>query len=108
MTQSAAVPLNVTEKRILGCLYGQATGDAMGMPSELWPKSRVRQHFGWIDTFLPGPEENIAANEFVAGEFTDVNPAVGRGRACCLLAWRSVGVDDVDLRFNRPAESGGT
>ncbi|SSL80794.1 Uncharacterised protein [Klebsiella pneumoniae] len=44
----------------------------------------------------------------VAGEFTDVNPAVGRGRACCLLAWRSVGVDDVDLRFNRPAESGGT
>ncbi|STS84087.1 O-succinylbenzoic acid--CoA ligase [Klebsiella pneumoniae] len=23
-----------------------------------------------------------------------------------LLAWRSVGVDDVDLRFNRPAESG--
>ncbi|EMQ4857483.1 ADP-ribosylglycohydrolase family protein [Morganella morganii] len=71
MTQSAAVPLSVTEKRILGCLYGQATGDAMGMPSELWPKSRVRQHFGWIDTFLPGPEENIAANEFVAGEFTD-------------------------------------
>ncbi|WP_323116580.1 hypothetical protein, partial [Klebsiella variicola] len=31
----------MTEKRILGCLYGQATGDAMGMPSELWPKSRV-------------------------------------------------------------------
>lgn len=24
-------------ERILGALYGQALGDAMGMPSELWP-----------------------------------------------------------------------
>ena len=42
------------------------------------------------------------------GEFTGVNSAGGRRRLCRLLAWRSVGVDDVDLRFNRPAESGGT
>ncbi|WP_202212608.1 ADP-ribosylglycohydrolase family protein, partial [Escherichia coli] len=42
-------------ERILGALYGQALGDAMGMPSELWPRSRVKAHFGWIDRFLPGP-----------------------------------------------------
>ncbi|MBC7003805.1 ADP-ribosylglycohydrolase family protein [Photobacterium sp. BZF1] len=60
-----------TENRILGCLYGQAIGDAMGMPSELWTKNKVVDYFGWIDDFLPGPEENIAANEFSAGEFTD-------------------------------------
>ncbi|MFC0228303.1 ADP-ribosylglycohydrolase family protein [Serratia aquatilis] len=56
---------------ILGALYGQAIGDAMGMPSELWPLQQVRDYFGWITHFLPGPEENIAANGFVAGEFTD-------------------------------------
>lgn len=43
-------------ERILGALYGQALGDAMGMPSELWPRSRVKAHFGWIDRFLPGPD----------------------------------------------------
>ncbi|AXW86733.1 ADP-ribosylglycohydrolase family protein [Lonsdalea britannica] len=56
---------------ILGCLYGQAAGDAMGMPSELWPQKRVRQHFGWIDRFLPGPDVNVAACGLIAGEFTD-------------------------------------
>ncbi len=56
---------------ILGALYGQAVGDAMGMPSELWPLQQVRDYFGWITNFLPGPEENIAANGFIAGEYTD-------------------------------------
>ena len=51
-------------ERILGALYGQALGDAMGMPSELWPRSRVKAHFGWIDRFLPGPKENNAACYF--------------------------------------------
>lgn len=60
-----------TLKRIQGCLLGQAYGDALGMPSELWPKSRVESYFGWIDEFLAGPEENIAANEFEKGQYTD-------------------------------------
>ena len=64
-------PTYTTESRILGCLYGQAIGDAMGMPSELWPKRRIINHFGWIERFLPGPKENIAACEFRAAEFTD-------------------------------------
>ncbi|EKT61353.1 ADP-ribosylglycohydrolase family protein [Providencia sneebia] len=59
------------EDAILGCLYGQATGDAMGMPSELWRQDKIQQFFGWIDSFLPGPDENIAAIGFRAGEVTD-------------------------------------
>jgi len=59
------------ENRILGAFYGMALGDAMGMPSELWPRARVKSYFGWIDQFLPGPEENSAACWFKAGEFTD-------------------------------------
>ena len=59
------------EKRILGAFYGQALGDAMGMPSELWPRSRVKSYFGWIDSFLPGPKENNAACYFNTAEFTD-------------------------------------
>lgn len=58
-------------ERILGALYGQALGDAMGMPSELWPRSRVKAHFGWIDRFLHGPKENNAACYFNRAEFTD-------------------------------------
>lgn len=56
---------------ILGALYGQAIGDALGMPAELWPLQRVRDFFGWIDDFLPGPEQNPAAAGFRAGQFTD-------------------------------------
>lgn len=59
------------EKRISGAFYGQVLGDAMGMPSELWPRSRVKQHFGWIDRFLPGPAENSAACYFARATFTD-------------------------------------
>lgn len=59
------------QNRILGALYGQALGDAMGMPSELWPRKRVKAHFGWIDRFLPGPAENNAACYFRQAEFTD-------------------------------------
>lgn len=63
--------MTLREKRILGAFYGQALGDAMGMPSELWPRSRVKQHFGWIDRFLPGPAENNAACYFGRAAFTD-------------------------------------
>ncbi|EJL92443.1 ADP-ribosylglycohydrolase family protein [Pantoea sp. GM01] len=63
--------MTLQEKRILGAFYGQALGDAMGMPSELWPRSRVKQHFGWIDRFLPGPAENNAACYFGRASYTD-------------------------------------
>lgn len=60
-----------THDRILGAFYGQALGDAFGMPSELWSRTRVIEHFGWIDRFLDGPQENSAAQYFVAGQITD-------------------------------------
>ena len=68
------------QERILGALYGQALGDSMGMPSELWPRTRVKAHFGWIDRFLPGPTENNAACYFGRAEYTD-----DTSMACCLI-----------------------
>lgn len=59
------------KNRMLGALYGQMLGDALGMPSELWPRERVKKHFGWIDRFLDGPAENNAACYFTAAQFTD-------------------------------------
>ncbi|MDF7669759.1 ADP-ribosylglycohydrolase family protein [Orbaceae bacterium ESL0721] len=56
---------------ILGAFYGQALGDAMAMPSELWPRAKVKAHFGWIDHFQDGPKDNSAACYFKAAQFTD-------------------------------------
>ena len=62
---------NQLRSRIAGAVYGQAIGDALGMPSELWARERVKAFFGTITDFLDGPEENNAACYFKAGEFTD-------------------------------------
>lgn len=59
------------EDNISGALYGMAIGDALGMPSELWSRERVKNFFGYIDTFLDGPKENETALYFKAGQFTD-------------------------------------
>lgn len=60
------------ENRILGTLYGQAIGDAMGMPSELWSIQHIRQYFGGkITTFLDGPQSNDIALNFTKGQYTD-------------------------------------
>ena len=57
--------------RIAGAVYGQAVGDALGMPSELWPRERVKKYFGEITGFLDGPPENSAACYYSQGQFTD-------------------------------------
>lgn len=57
--------------RATGCLYGVALGDAMGMPSELWPRKRVQRHFGRITGFLPGPDGHFVVDGFAAGQVTD-------------------------------------
>ena len=56
---------------ILGTLYGMALGDAMGMPSELLSRRRIREIFGRIETFEDSPAENPAAIGLKKGEFTD-------------------------------------
>ncbi|WP_053368574.1 ADP-ribosylglycohydrolase family protein [Bacillus sp. FJAT-27245] len=57
--------------QVLGTLYGMAIGDAMGMPSELWSRRKVKEYFGKIEKFLDGPESNIVACNFTKGQFTD-------------------------------------
>lgn len=57
--------------RILGSFYGVALGDAMGMPSELWPRARVLEHFGEITGFLPGPDGHFVVDGYIAGQVTD-------------------------------------
>ncbi|MFK0570255.1 ADP-ribosylglycohydrolase family protein [Endozoicomonas sp.] len=66
-----STPDNNIKSRIAGAVYGQAIGDALGMPSELWPRERVKSFFGEITDFLDGPAENNAACYFKKGEFTD-------------------------------------
>ncbi|TDE91463.1 hypothetical protein EXU48_14975 [Occultella glacieicola] len=39
--------------RARGALTGLAVGDAMGLPGDRWPHSRLRTHYGWIDQLLP-------------------------------------------------------
>lgn len=58
--------------KVLGTLYGQAIGDAMGMPTELWPIQKIRSKFhGKVTTFLDGTDDNDIAINFKAGEYTD-------------------------------------
>lgn len=59
------------ENHIAGALSGMVLGDALGMPSELWPRDKVRARFGHIDQFLDGPADNIVACYFKAGHYTD-------------------------------------
>lgn len=57
--------------RVMGCLIGVAIGDALGMPSELWSRKKVKQRFGRITGFLPGPDDHFVVKGFKAGQFTD-------------------------------------
>jgi ADP-ribosylglycohydrolase len=57
--------------RILGGLIGVAYGDAFGMPAEMWSQNAVKQYFGKIEDFLPGPPENMISKNLLRGEVTD-------------------------------------
>lgn len=57
--------------KIKGVLYGQALGDAMGMPAELWSRKRALKELGVIKDFMNGPKSNIVSKNYKAGEFTD-------------------------------------
>ncbi|HWO78498.1 MAG TPA: ADP-ribosylglycohydrolase family protein [Bacillus sp. (in: firmicutes)] len=57
--------------KVVGSLVGVALGDAMGMPSELWSRKKVKERFGKITEFLPGPDDHFIVKGFKAGEFTD-------------------------------------
>lgn len=57
--------------KILGALVGVATGDAMGMPTEMWTRQSIKDYFGKVEGFLPGPATNVISRGFAAGEVTD-------------------------------------
>ena len=57
--------------RVLGCLFGMATGDALGVPSSFLTPVHIRKVWGWIDTFYPPEEDHIFHAGLKAGEYTD-------------------------------------
>lgn len=58
------------KSKILGGLYGQALGDAWGMPAYFDPDQTWRA-FGWITTFLPAPSDHEVHGGLPAGRITD-------------------------------------
>lgn len=55
---------------ILGGLYGQALGDAWGMPAYFDPQ-QTWERFGWIETFLDAPDDHEVHTGLPAGRITD-------------------------------------
>ncbi|MEL7610563.1 MAG: ADP-ribosylglycohydrolase family protein [Bacillota bacterium] len=60
-----------TFDRVLGSLYGMATGDALGVPSSFKTPQYIAQTWGWIDRFYPAEEDHIFHAGLKAGECTD-------------------------------------
>ena len=56
--------------KILGCLYGQALGDAFAMPAQVHPDDTERE-FAWLDSWQPAPADHIVHAGLPAGRITD-------------------------------------
>lgn len=57
--------------RARGTLIGMAIGDALGMPTQSFPRALIRERYGFITGFLDGaPDQPIAPN-MPAGSITD-------------------------------------
>lgn len=60
------------KNRALGCLYGGAIGDAMGMPASFMSPEQVKKVYGRIASFLePEKSEQEYHGDLEAGEITD-------------------------------------
>ncbi|HEX6447485.1 MAG TPA: ADP-ribosylglycohydrolase family protein, partial [Streptosporangiales bacterium] len=46
------------DDRALGALYGLAIGDALGMPTQFLSRATVRELYGTVTGFEPGPDGN--------------------------------------------------
>lgn len=57
--------------RVLGSLYGMASGDALGVPSSFMTQQYIKKKWGWIDTFYPPEKGHIFHDGLQAGEYTD-------------------------------------
>ncbi|MBN1680224.1 MAG: ADP-ribosylglycohydrolase family protein [Anaerolineae bacterium] len=59
------------KKKLLGGLYGQALGDAWGMPAYFDIDHTWDAYGGWITEFLPGPADHPVHHGLPAGRITD-------------------------------------
>ena len=59
------------KNKILGGLYGQALGDAWGMPAYFDLDHTWQAFGGWIEEFLPGPPDHPVHFGLPAGRITD-------------------------------------
>ncbi|MBN1565230.1 MAG: ADP-ribosylglycohydrolase family protein [Anaerolineae bacterium] len=59
------------KNKILGGLYGQALGDAWGMPAYFDLDDTWQAYGGWIDEFKPGPPDHPVHFGLPAGRITD-------------------------------------
>ena len=50
--------MTALQNKILGCLYGQALGDAFAMPAQVHPDDTARS-FGWLDSWQAAPDDHI-------------------------------------------------
>ena len=41
-----------TMERVIGSLYGMATGDALGVPSSFMTQKYIEEKWGWIDRYI--------------------------------------------------------
>jgi ADP-ribosylglycohydrolase len=57
--------------RAVAALYGLAIGDALGMPTQLMPRSEVRARFGAIAGFEAADADHPLAHGMAAGSVTD-------------------------------------
>lgn len=62
--------MNNMHNKILGCLYGQALGDAFAMPAQVHPDDTERV-FGWLDSWQAAPADHIVHAGLPAGRITD-------------------------------------
>lgn len=57
--------------RVLGALYGIATGDALGMPTSFLRPEYIKEKFGWVDKMYDPEKGHIFHDGLHAGEVTD-------------------------------------
>ncbi|MCC5938795.1 MAG: ADP-ribosylglycohydrolase family protein [Lunatimonas sp.] len=49
MGQALPFDEDVLNDKVLGLLVGTAIGDAMGAPTEMWPRTEINAKYGWVD-----------------------------------------------------------
>ncbi|WP_454300002.1 ADP-ribosylglycohydrolase family protein [Salana multivorans] len=109
--------MDEVHSRARGSLLGLALGDALGMPTQCLPFPLVRERYGLLADFEPGPPDNPISAGMAAGHITDdteqavllalsvLDDAAGRGHvdpvafAQALLSWhgRMVAAGSADL-----------